>query len=101
MLKLLLPAVLIVFPISAQADTLITVDTNAVRMQAYVPDLVVAFGAGSACFDGKIQLDTNASDAIRNRFWATLMTAKVTGKKLSVSYETTSGQCNVTNFILQ
>jgi hypothetical protein len=58
---------------------------------------VVAWFAGSSCSQGKLTLgDVDVSQ--KNRFWATIMTAKAAGKNVFVYYDDATPECKIISF---
>jgi len=87
---------------SAWADSdIFAVPTNW-RLQNYVSSQgVVAWFTGSNCTNGLVSFDSSASADDKNRFYSTVLTAKISGKAVGIFYETTSGACHITSFYLQ
>lgn len=66
------------------------------RLENYMGNYVVVWGAGAPECTGNLSFDTNATIDDRNRFWATIMTGKAAGKKVFVYYDNTS--CKIVSF---
>jgi hypothetical protein len=63
---------------------------------------VTVFNAGSTCVYGQMQMSASlTSNDDRNRFWSMILTAKVAGRNVVVRYETSSGNCRITNFYIE
>ncbi|WP_145727903.1 hypothetical protein [Nitrospirillum viridazoti] len=69
------------------------------RLQDYIPHVVVWFTSASQCPNGQLNLPSTASADLIERFWSTVMTAKVTGKKIGVTYDSSS--CTITDYYLK
>jgi hypothetical protein len=83
---------------TAFADAFFEVSPAAWRLQVYIPDLVVAYYTPSPCVGGSITFSSNATQDDRSRFYALVLSAQATGKKVGVYYETVSGGCQITSF---
>ena len=72
------------------------------RLQNYVPDGIAAYYTGSSCssLNGILQLNAAASQADKNRFWATISLAKAAGKTVFVYYDETK-DCAIQSFGLK
>ncbi len=68
------------------------------RLQNYVPNNVVVYFTGSSCAQGSLTFSSAATADDRNRFYSLILTARSTGKKIGVFYETTSGSCQIQSF---
>ena len=68
------------------------------RLQNYVPNNVVVYYTGSSCTSGSLTFGPAATADDRNRFYSLILTARSTGKKIGVFYETASGSCQIQSF---
>ena len=68
------------------------------RLENYTGDSLYVWYTGSKtyCNQGHLKLAANATASDRNRFWATVSTAKANDKKMMVYYESTT--CTITSF---
>ncbi|KRA63874.1 hypothetical protein ASD79_21520 [Caulobacter sp. Root655] len=68
------------------------------KMQNYVPNNLITYYTGTACYAGQISFGPNATNEDKNRFYSLVLTAQTTGKKIGVFYETVSGSCQISSF---
>lgn len=66
------------------------------RLENYMGNNVVVWGAGAPECTGNISFDSNATTDDRNRFWATIMTGKAAAKKVFIYYDTAT--CKIVSF---
>lgn len=71
------------------------------RLQNYTGNILYVFYTGSrvhggACYDGRLTLPSNATTQDRNRFWDTVLNAKIYNKKVILFYESTN--CIISSF---
>ena len=99
MKRLVSVILLCVFSQASQAAGL-SVVPNAWRLQVYVPDGIVIWFTGSTCSNGVLTLPPNASAADANRLYALIMSAKLAGAKVFISYDSTSPNCPITDYAL-
>lgn len=97
--------VLIAFAVCApfaHAQTSAVVELDVVptqwRLENYVSDNPVVWYSGSLCDNGKLEFDSNATDEDKNRFWAMVMAAKLSGAEIFVRYEDVSDVCDIVSF---
>lgn len=83
---------------SAVADANIEGSVSGWRLQNYVPNNITVFFTGSSCAQGALTFGTAATADDRNRFYSLILTARTTGKKIGVFYETASGSCQIQSF---
>jgi hypothetical protein len=57
------------------------------RLENYTPGGVVLWFTGSQCTNGQLVLPAGSTAADQNRLWATITTAKTTGRKMFVYYD--------------
>jgi hypothetical protein len=94
----LFPMLALAICVPALADANVEEDVQNWRLQNYVSNTVSAYFTGSSCTYGMLTFPSTASADDKNRFWALVLTAKTTGKKVGVFYETTSGTCQITSY---
>jgi hypothetical protein len=94
----LFPVLALAICAPALADSVLEEDAQNWRLQNYVSNVVVVYFTGSPCTSGALNFPSNATSDDKNRFWALVLTAKSTGKKVGVWYETTSGNCQITSY---
>jgi len=82
----------------AIADQVVEEDVQGWRLQNYVPGTVLVYFTSSPCVSGMLSFPTSATSDDKNRFWSLVLTAKATGKKVGVYYETVSGSCQITSY---
>ncbi|WP_138918603.1 hypothetical protein [Nitrospirillum viridazoti] len=68
------------------------------RLQDYITSITVWYTSAAQCTNGHLTLP-NVSADLNSRFWSTVMTAKVTGKKIGVTYDASS--CTITDYYLK
>ena len=83
---------------AAFADAFFEASPATWRLQNYVPNVLVAYYTPSTCASQVITFPSNATQDDRNRFYALVLSAQTTGKKVGVYYETVSGGCQITSF---
>lgn len=81
------------------AMTAVTNSPSAWRIENY-PGTVVVWFTSSACTNGQISFGPSSTQADMNRFWATVMIAKATGKKMFIYYENANApaSCPIISF---
>ncbi|MCW2404409.1 hypothetical protein M2336_001038 [Sphingobium sp. B1D7B] len=86
----------------ALAEVEITAVPTGWRLQNYTggPGLVAWF-TGSNCINGLLSFSSHATSDDKNRFFSLVLTAKVSGKAISVFYEPDSGNCYIQSFYIQ
>ncbi len=57
------------------------------RLENYTPGGVVLWYTGSQCTNGRLELPAGSTAADQKRLWATITTAKTTGRKMFVFYD--------------
>ncbi len=73
---------------------------SAWRLQNYNSTYVVVFFTGATdCTMGSIRM-TGTNDDI-NRFWSTVLSAKLANRKLGVVYSGTASSCTIDSFYIQ
>lgn len=72
------------------------------KLQNYVVENVVIWYSGSACTNGRLSFDGNASVNDKNRLWSLIMAAKISGASVEVYYEDSLAptDCTITSFSL-
>lgn len=55
----------------------------------------------TTCADGRLRLGANATDQDKNRFWSTIMAAKLSNNQVIVYYDPTLPDCQLTDFGLK
>ena len=67
------------------------------RLENYPGDTVAAWYTGSSCPSGQLALvGFSAND--KNRFFALILSAKIAGSKVIVSYDNTTSACTIVSF---
>ena len=84
---------------AAQAD-LIEAVPNTWRLQDYGPSGLNLYYTGSSCPSGQLVMPSGTGYS-PDRFWATVMTAKVTGRMVGIYYHVTNGSCVIDSFYLR
>ena len=84
---------------TAQADLIEAVPTGW-RLQDYGPSGVNIYFTGSPCQSGLISVPSSP-DFSKDRFWATIMTAKVTSRMVGVYYHVDGDSCVIDSFYLK
>ena len=84
---------------AAQADLIEAVPTGW-RLQDYGPSGIGVYFTGSPCVSGVMAFPSGTGFS-PDRFWATVMTAKVTGRMIGVYYHVDNGSCVIDNFYLK
>ncbi len=98
-LGLLLAASAALTATTAQAD-LIEAIPSGWRLQDYGPSGMSVYFTGSPCSSGQLAFPS-ATGFSPDRFWATVMTAKVTSRMIGVYYHVANGSCVIDNFYLK
>jgi hypothetical protein len=83
------------FPANATINSFEVVPT-AIRMQDYLDGAVDLYFTPSTCGSGLVALGASAPTDSKNRLWSLILTAKTTGKKVGIYYDSTT--CFITNF---
>jgi len=83
---------------NAFADSSFTAIPKAWRLEDYNNGEVHAYFTPSTCVNGHIYLPASANSDTKNRFWSTVMTAKITGKAIGIFYDPAT--CIITHFFL-
>lgn len=92
----------IVFSQPAMAENQIEAVPASWRLQNYIGSAgVVVWYSGSTCTNGQLTFSSTATVDERNRFFAMILTAKVSSKVIGVFYETATGSCQITSFYMQ
>ena len=68
------------------------------RMENYPGNNVVAWFTGSSCTNGQLTFGTNWTTDDKDRFWALVMAAKVSGKTIGVAYDNATTGCPIISF---
>ncbi len=100
---LLLPLLMIGGPVSAAIQGIVAVPTSW-RVENYVSgEDVVLWYTPSVCSTGKLTLPAGSSQALRNRFLATMIAAKTAARKVIVYYDDSAAPstCVVASFGLE
>jgi len=102
-IKLSLALVVGIFAVGpAFADAQVSGNPSTWQLANYLGGDVTVFNTGATCIYGQMQMPSSlTSSDDRNRFWSMILTAKVTGRNVTVRYETTSGLCRITNFYIE
>lgn len=81
------------------AMTLITNSPTAWRLENYDSGQIVLWFTTSKCtVNSQVVVPASLSQADKSRFWATVMTAKLTGKKIFVYYDDQATDCRIVSF---
>lgn len=96
---LILSGFVAITPLSAMAAvTFIQAIPANWRLENYVKTNVVAvWYTPSNCPVGQLTLDTT-NEAIKDRFWSVMLTAKAANRKVMVSYDNATTDCKVFSF---
>jgi len=69
------------------------------KLENYIgPPGPVAWFTSSNCTNGKVSFSSTATASDLNRFWATVITAKVSQKVMFVRYDNTTADCLIASF---
>lgn len=98
MLLAALAATVLVATPAAAAEGLLEGDPATWRLQNFVPNTVMAFFTGSPCSNGRLSFSTSATVQDKDRFFSMVLTARATGRKMGVYYDTTS--CEIYSFYM-
>ncbi|WP_287004790.1 MULTISPECIES: hypothetical protein [Sphingobium] len=72
------------------------------RLQNYIGSAgVVVWYSGSTCTNGQLTFSTSTTADERNRFFAMILTAKISSRVVGVFYETVTGSCQINSFYMQ
>lgn len=82
------------------AQTPITSNPTAWRLENYAGGVVVLWFTSSPCPSGQITFGPSASPADANRLWATVSVAKTTGRKMFLTYDNANAPtvCPIVSF---
>ena len=91
---------LFLMPYVSHAQSLIYLSAvpTAWRLQNYIPNNIVLYYTGSNCGQGILELAPNATDADKNRLYATIAAAKASQLSVYVYYTQTGTQCLIQSF---
>lgn len=78
------------------ADSEIQAIPTAWRLQNYVGGKVFVYFTGASCPSGNLVMNGSADES--NRFWSTVLSAKLSGKPMGVFYDPSS--CGITSFYM-
>jgi len=67
------------------------------KLENYAGNNVVAWFTGTTCTNGLLQFKKAATLEDKNRFWATVLSAKLANKPMFVRWDDTSG-CQIDSF---
>jgi hypothetical protein len=98
--RILFCALAVAASISTHAAPVQLTNPTGWRMENYANNSIVIWSAGSPCAGGSIFLPGNFTAADANRLWATVTTAKTTGKKMFVYYDNANAptSCPILSF---
>jgi hypothetical protein len=71
---------------------------NAWRVESYAANLVMLWHTPAVCGNGMLSLPATATVVEHNRLYATVLSAKATGAKVFVQYNSDNGVCVITSF---
>jgi hypothetical protein len=80
---------------SADVVSMVAVPTSW-KLENYIGDNVVAWYTESTCTNGLIKFSSSATTDDKDRFWAVVMTGKVSGESIFVRYD--SDDCSIQSF---
>jgi len=83
---------------AASAEVLMEGDPANWRVQNYVPNSVVTYITGSPCQYGQLTYPPNATTEDKDRYFAMILTARSTGRRVGIFYE--SSNCQIQSFYL-
>ena len=83
----------------AFADSNIEAYPTAWRLQDYEDNTISIFFTGSPCTNGRLILPASVSADSKNRFWSTILSAKMANKIVGIFYNPTT--CEITSFYLK
>lgn len=88
------------FAQQAQADMVETIPI-AWRLSQYSGGLLEMYFTGSTCAQGALTVPSSATDAVGDRLWATIVTAKADHLPVGVYYHVDGGQCLIDTYYLK
>ena len=102
MLRIALLILLLGSSALAQVSAIYT-DARSWRLENYMGNDVTVWGSEAPCAGGRLIFDISATNEDKNRFWATVMAAKTSGKTMFVYYnhDNTAAACIVISFGLR
>ena len=59
-----------------------------------------AYNTGTSCPGGRLRLHTDVTEGDKNRFWSTIMAAKLSNKSVTVWYDPNLADCQLMRFRL-
>lgn len=62
---------------------------------------VKAYFTGTNCVSGKLRLGASATDKDKDRFWFTVMAAKLSSREIIIYYDASLPDCQLTRFRLK
>lgn len=83
---------------ASAAMAYITAVPTAWRLQNYVPASTVIWFAGTPCSNGMLTLPGTATVDDHSRLYATILSAKATGKAVFIFYDDASSSCQISSF---
>lgn len=99
--KLILMFALSAFPLMANANSIgMTANPSSWRLQNYIPGGVAVYYTGSPCTSGSLELNSTSQTDDKNRFYATVMAAKLSNRSMYVYYDSTNApyHCIINSF---
>ena len=89
-----------VFATPVCADVNMEVVPTGWRLQNAIGDSqIIVYYTGSSCGSGLMTLAGTSDEA--NRFWATVISAKIAGKAIGVFYNPSAAGCPISSFYLK
>ena len=85
-------------PAANAAESSFTAIPTNWRLEEYNNGIIAVYFTPSQCASGKVLLTSASSNEMKNRFWSTIMTAKIARKHIGIFYDTTT--CEVTHYFL-
>jgi len=88
------------FSISQAAQVSITAIPTEWILENEAGGYINAYYTGTSCPSGRLLLDGSITEQDKNRFWSTIMTAKVSGMSVTVWYDSNLPDCPLRRFRL-
>lgn len=85
----------------AEAGIIEEVPTNW-RLQNYIGnhEIAVWYSSAAGCTSGKLGFSGATTEEL-NRFWSTVLTAKITGRPVGITFSGSGGSCIINDFWIQ
>ncbi len=88
------------FSVSNAAEVAITAVPTGWLLENSVGGYINAYYTGTTCPGGRLRLETGITEQDKNRFWSMIMAAKMGNLSVTVWYDPTLADCQLTRFRL-